>query len=692
MKRIFFIISSLLFGYGALSQPGKVGINTSIPKALLHVMDSSVVFTGPFPLMTTPGNPPVTGPSVRMMWYADKAAFRVGLGNSDVSVKDSIGNYSLAAGANPLAKGDYSAAIGFNVKASGQSSIALGQNTRSSGFTSMGFGTASNASGDYSFAGGSSTEATAQFGFAFGYDCLASGEYSVALGEQSKATGDWGVAIGSECTAAGRMSVAIGDYNEALADGALALNYRSRARGENSTAINTHTSTTGASSFSAGEYSVGKAFCSFVVGRNNDSTVGNPTQWVSTDPLFVVGNGSFSNRGNAMTVLKNARTGINTSFPLAMLHVKDSSVLFNGPASLSGAPGPTPTSGAGIRMFWYADKAALRAGAVSGSQWDKEMIGNYSTAFGLNNVAASGQSFVAGYNSQALGINSIALGNTAIAVNDNSIAVGNNTRAVGVSSMAAGLTTSAQGDYSFSAGLNTVTKGFAGMVVGMYNDSLLTTRQTSFNSSTPLFIIGNGNSHLDRSNAMAVLKNGRTGINVPEPLALLHLKANEASFNMHIRLENVLNTDYSTMVYDGDMKFRNFGAGDNYQWRIAGGATRMILYESGDLSIDGVLSQSSDARLKKQIIPVSDPLLKLKQLGGYSYYWIDTNKSKELQTGLLAQEVEQVMPELVKVKEDGTKTVNYNGVIAYLVEANKELIRKLETLEKDLQLLKESKH
>jgi hypothetical protein len=66
----------LLSEYYGIAQ--NVGIGTINPKARLHVADSSVVFSGTG-LVSLPSNdPPISGPGKRMMWYADKAAFRTG--------------------------------------------------------------------------------------------------------------------------------------------------------------------------------------------------------------------------------------------------------------------------------------------------------------------------------------------------------------------------------------------------------------------------------------------------------------------------------------------------------------------------------------------------------------------------------------------------------------------------------------
>lgn len=190
------------------------------------------------------------------------------------------------------------------------------------------------------------------------------------------------------------------------------------------------------------------------------------------------------------------------------------------------------------------------------------------------------------------------------------------------------------------------------------------------------------------ANRLAIYKNGNVGINWTAPAALLHLKAKEASYNMHIRLDDYTSSDYGAIVYDGSMKFRTFGTDDVYQWRDFNSNTRMQLTSAGDLSIDGTLSQASDIRLKKNINPLQNSVQKLLLLSGYHYNWKDVTKNNELQTGLLAQEVEEQMPELVKTNEEGIKSVNYMGMIPYLVEAVKELKKENDELKKQVADLK----
>lgn len=88
----------------------------------------------------------------------------------------------------------------------------------------------------------------------------------------------------------------------------------------------------------------------------------------------------------------------------------------------------------------------------------------------------------------------------------------------------------------------------------------------------------------------------------------------------------------------------------------------------------------SDIRLKKDFRQLTHSSQKLNQLQGYHYYW-KNEKSSDLQTGLIAQEVQKVFPELVKTDEEGMLSVDYVGLIPHLIEANKSLSTRIEKLE-----------
>jgi len=136
---------------------GNVGIGTNAPTATLHTYgnatgEGNVFFEGMY--KGSAGNPPASGSGTRMMWYPDKAAFRVGKISATQWDKDSIGNYSFAAGENVKAKGHNSMAWGQNTNAIGMRSTAWGSSTNAFGVGATAFGITADAIGNYSIAAG----------------------------------------------------------------------------------------------------------------------------------------------------------------------------------------------------------------------------------------------------------------------------------------------------------------------------------------------------------------------------------------------------------------------------------------------------------------------------------------------------------------------------------------------------------
>ena len=93
----------------------------------------------------------------------------------------------------------------------------------------------------------------------------------------------------------------------------------------------------------------------------------------------------------------------------------------------------------------------------------------------------------------------------------------------------------------------------------------------------------------------------------------------------------------------------------------------------------GVLSATeftslSDETTKENIKPLTNSLEKVLLLDGVSFNWKDSGKES---IGLLAQQVEKIIPEVVQTNEKGEKSVNYNALVGLLVEAIKELNEKI---------------
>lgn len=211
--------------------------------------------------------------------------------------------------------------------------------------------------------------------------------------------------------------------------------------------------------------------------------------------------------------------------------------------------------------------------------------------------------------------------------------------------------------------------------------------------------------------------NGRTGINTNSPEAELHIKnqllgpaacsisasALPASFILEgghkWKFTAWDQPPVATPGFDGS-RLGIIGASNNEVISIATGGRVGIgitapseqLHVIGNILITGTMTQNSDQRLKQNIQPLDNALDKITKLQGVSFNWKDEEKhSKGGQIGLIAQNVEQVLPELVNTADDKEKTlsVNYIGLISVLVEAMKEQQFHIKQAEKKNQILEQ---
>ena len=96
----------------------------------------------------------------------------------------------------------------------------------------------------------------------------------------------------------------------------------------------------------------------------------------------------------------------------------------------------------------------------------------------------------------------------------------------------------------------------------------------------------------------------------------------------------------------------------------------------GNATLAGTLTESSDARLKTNINTIDSALDKVTQMRGVTYDSTDFDMSG---TGIVAQELERIAPELVE-NNDEYKSVAYTKLTAYLIEAIKELNNEIKEL------------
>ena len=127
------------------------------------------------------------------------------------------------------------------------------------------------------------------------------------------------------------------------------------------------------------------------------------------------------------------------------------------------------------------------------------------------------------------------------------------------------------------------------------------------------------------------------------------------------------------VIGNGDINQSNGLAGSNP-------SNAFIVKYDGSATLSGDLTINSDMRLKSNIMSLSGALAKLLEIDGKTY----TMKSneKDAKIGLLAQDVQKVLPELVKESDDreGTLSVNYQGLIPVLINAIKEQQEQIDEL------------
>ena len=153
---------------------------------------------------------------------------------------------------------------------------------------------------------------------------------------------------------------------------------------------------------------------------------------------------------------------------------------------------------------------------------------------------------------------------------------------------------------------------------------------------------------------------------------------------------NLYGTTYGIGVQTSTQYYRS---GGGFAWFKGGvhsdttnepgtdGALAMKLDSSYNLTASGDVTAFSDKRVKTDIMKIDDALNKVCSINGYTYRRIDTNDDK-IHTGVIAQEVMEVLPEVVHGSEDTTYSVAYGNMVGLLIEAIKELKLEIDELKK----------
>ena len=342
-------------------------------------------------------------------------------------------------------------------------------------------------------------------------------------------------------------------------------------------------------------------------------------------------------------------------------------------------------SGLGATALGFATLSGPQVGAAGGidggnvgqfsAGWASRAIGNISTATGFRNTA-SGQSSVAlGNYNYATGDSSIALGKENWAQGASTVAIGFKAHAAGAGSVALGQETVAWGTTNFTTGYQNVAgdtsqgigSGGSATAMGKYNvasaDASMALNRATTATNQAATSMGLGTT-ADNVAMLAVGVNNAAGLGDTEQ-QYFYVDGQYTGSNPGVAF----------VVGNGDINSSNGRAGDNP-------SNAFIVNYDGSATLAGDLTVNSDARLKSNIVSLGSTLSKLLLIDGKAY----TMKSNEAieKIGLLAQEVQKAFPELVKQSgdEEGTLSVNYQGMIPVLINAIKEQQKQIKYLKK----------
>jgi len=147
----------------------------------------------------------------------------------------------------------------------------------------------------------------------------------------------------------------------------------------------------------------------------------------------------------------------------------------------------------------------------------------------------------------------------------------------------------------------------------------------------------------------------------------------QTGINFTLSGDNITGT-LAGLGTSADVQFDSFGVG------TAASGTTGEIRATGDITA----FYSSDKRLKDNVTPLSDAINKINQIGGYEFDWNSNSSHSGHDVGVIAQEIEEVLPEVVVTRDNGYKAVRYEKIVALLIEAIKDQQSQIDELKSRL--------
>ena len=239
------------------------------------------------------------------------------------------------------------------------------------------------------------------------------------------------------------------------------------------------------------------------------------------------------------------------------------------------------------------------------------------------------------------------------------------------------------------------------------------TNDTSGSSGTAtglnerLRVSSNGNVGIDDNNPSEKLSIGGGSIRVQDVGQYIYFGTNASvkigtvsgnSNDLYLGSADDLNmeSNYIRFWRDGYYGSTEYGrlAFSDDSWLCTGGSSHYLgigttgpserLHVSGNILATGNIIANSDISLKDNITPIPNALDKVLQIRGVTYNRNDIEDNPK-HVGVIAQEVEKVLPEVVSQGEDGIKSVAYGNMVSLLIEAIKEQQEQIDMLKEKLE-------
>jgi hypothetical protein len=231
---------------------------------------------------------------------------------------------------------------------------------------------------------------------------------------------------------------------------------------------------------------------------------------------------------------------------------------------------------------------------------------------------------------------------------------------IGIYSTAMGTGTTASGYISTAMGVNATASGYISTAMGV---NATASGQSSIAMGREVAALGN--------NSFAIGLGNSSGVSGTYPQVT---GANSMGIFMGDRINDDITADNTMAIMGGEV-----GIGLT--------APTVELDVSGSIQYTGTLADVSDKRLKQNIQPLESELGKIVQVNPVSFEMIANPSVTEL--GVIAQELEEIYPDLVNTANDasGTKSVNYVGLIAPMIQALQEQQKQIDNLKKQIEIL-----